>query len=158
MLFSAIQTKNDVSISNRFPEVHKCGIYTHTHTHRHTHTHTHDDNIRRNAFRLIITNNNYLQGSHSVLENSRKYWIVFSVLESPGKVLDFLSWKSRGILSGMLVPLLENVLCVMWRNTLLNLWQMFQKYKCYCDIIGNFWMYLKSSKFRLLLLFIVKHT
>ena len=42
--------KNDVSISNRFPEVHKHGIHTHTHTHTHTqtdrHTHTHDDSIR----------------------------------------------------------------------------------------------------------------
>ena len=33
--------KNDVSISNRFPEVHKRGIQTHTHTHRQKHTHTH---------------------------------------------------------------------------------------------------------------------
>ena len=32
--------KTDVSISNRFPEVHKRGIHTHTHTHIHTHTHT----------------------------------------------------------------------------------------------------------------------
>ena len=30
------KNKNDVCISNRFPEVHKCGI--HTHRHRHTHT------------------------------------------------------------------------------------------------------------------------
>ena len=35
----------DVSISNRFPGVHKRGIYTDTHTH--------DDSIRRNAIRCI---------------------------------------------------------------------------------------------------------
>ena len=35
--------RNDVSISNRFPEIHKRGIHTqrHTHTHTHTDTHTH---------------------------------------------------------------------------------------------------------------------
>ena len=33
--------KNDVSISNRFSEVHKHGIHTHTHTQKHTHTHKH---------------------------------------------------------------------------------------------------------------------
>ena len=43
--------KNEVSISNRFPEVHKRGTHTcththtHTQTHTHTHTHTHDDSI-----------------------------------------------------------------------------------------------------------------
>ena len=31
----------EVSISNRFPEVHKRGIYTQTHTNTHTHTYTH---------------------------------------------------------------------------------------------------------------------
>ena len=41
--------KNDASISNRFPGVHKRGI----HTHRQTDTHTHDDSIRRNAMRCI---------------------------------------------------------------------------------------------------------
>ena len=37
--------KNDVSISNRFPGVHNCGIHalTNTHTHTHTHTHRHTD-------------------------------------------------------------------------------------------------------------------
>ena len=30
--------KNDASISNRFPGVHKRGIHTHTQTDRHTHT------------------------------------------------------------------------------------------------------------------------
>ena len=34
-------TKNDVSILNRFPGVHKRGIYAHAHTHTHTHIHTH---------------------------------------------------------------------------------------------------------------------
>ena len=33
--------KNDVSISNSFPGVHKCGIHTDTQTHTHTDTHTH---------------------------------------------------------------------------------------------------------------------
>ena len=33
--------ENGVSISNRFPEVHKRGIHTHTHTHTDTHTHIH---------------------------------------------------------------------------------------------------------------------
>ena len=42
---------DDVSISNRFPEVHKRGIHTHTHTH------THDDSIRRNAMRCISPKN-----------------------------------------------------------------------------------------------------
>ena len=37
--------KNDVSISNRFSEVHKCGIHTRTQSH------THDDSIRRSAMR-----------------------------------------------------------------------------------------------------------
>ena len=37
--------KNDVTISNRFSEVHKRSIHTHRHTH--THTDTHDDSIRR---------------------------------------------------------------------------------------------------------------
>ena len=32
--------KKTVSISNRFPEVHKRGIRTHIHTHTHTHTST----------------------------------------------------------------------------------------------------------------------
>ena len=63
--------KNDVSISNRFPEIHKYGIHTHarthaltharthtrahtqTHTHSHSHTHTHDDIIKRNAMRCF---------------------------------------------------------------------------------------------------------
>ena len=55
--------KNDVSIANRFPEVHKHGIHAHTHTHtdthtqRQTHTHTHDDSIRRNAMRCISPKN-----------------------------------------------------------------------------------------------------
>ena len=55
--------KNEVSISNRFPEVHKRGIHKHTHTHTdrqtdtHTHTHTHDDSIRRNAMRYISPKN-----------------------------------------------------------------------------------------------------
>ena len=30
--------KNEVSISNRFPGVHKHGIHTQEHTHTHTHT------------------------------------------------------------------------------------------------------------------------
>ena len=47
--------KNDVSISNRFPEVHKRCILTHTD--RQTHTHTHDDSIRRNAMRWIPPKN-----------------------------------------------------------------------------------------------------
>ena len=42
---------DDVSISNRFPEVHKRAAHVHTQTH--THTHTHDDSIRRNAMRCI---------------------------------------------------------------------------------------------------------
>ena len=53
--------KNDFSISNRFPGVHKRVIHTHTHTHTHTqtdtHTHTHDDSIRRNAMRCISPKN-----------------------------------------------------------------------------------------------------
>ena len=55
--------KNDVSTSNRFPEVHKRGIHTHTHTQtdkhtdRHTHTQTHDYSIRRNAMRCISPKN-----------------------------------------------------------------------------------------------------
>ena len=40
--------KNDVSISNRFPGVHKRG------------THTHDDSIRRNAMRCISPKKNVL--------------------------------------------------------------------------------------------------
>ena len=45
--------ENDVSISNRFPEVHKRGIRPHTETH----THTHDDSIRRNAMHCISSKN-----------------------------------------------------------------------------------------------------
>ena len=45
--------KNDVSISNRFHEVHKRGTHTHRQTDRQTHTHTHDDSTRQFvAFRL----------------------------------------------------------------------------------------------------------
>ena len=33
--------ENGVSISNRFPEVHKRGIHTHTQTHTHTDRHAH---------------------------------------------------------------------------------------------------------------------
>ena len=46
----------NVSISNRFPGVHKRGINTHarTHTHTHTHTHTYDDSIRQNAMCRIL--------------------------------------------------------------------------------------------------------
>ena len=44
--------KNDVSISNRFPEVHKRGI--------HTHTHTLYDSIRRNAMSCILPKNAYV--------------------------------------------------------------------------------------------------
>ena len=47
--------KNDVSISNRFPEVHKRGIHIHTQTRRHTDTH--DDIIRQNAMRCISPKN-----------------------------------------------------------------------------------------------------
>ena len=43
--------KNDISISNHFPVVHKCGIYTYRQTDTHTHTDTHDDSIRRNEMR-----------------------------------------------------------------------------------------------------------
>ena len=39
--------KNDVSISNRFPEVYKRGTHT---------QHTHDNSIRRNAMRCISPN------------------------------------------------------------------------------------------------------
>ena len=53
VISSNLKQKVDVSISNRFPEVHKCGI----HKHRHTHTHTHDDSIRRNAMRCISPKN-----------------------------------------------------------------------------------------------------
>ena len=49
MSFQAIKKKNGVSISNRYPEVHKRGIHTQTHTH----IHTHDDGIRRNAMHCI---------------------------------------------------------------------------------------------------------
>ena len=35
------QEKNDVSISNRLPGVHKRGIHTQTHTHTDTQTHRH---------------------------------------------------------------------------------------------------------------------
>ena len=49
--------KNDVSISNRFPEVHKGDTHTHTHTDRQTHTQTHDDSIRRNIMRCISPKN-----------------------------------------------------------------------------------------------------
>ena len=38
--------KNNVSISNRFPGVHKRGIHTHIQTDRQTDRHTHDDSIR----------------------------------------------------------------------------------------------------------------
>ena len=48
--------KNDVSISNRFPEVHKRGIHTQTDRQTHTHTHTYYDSIRRNAMRCISPN------------------------------------------------------------------------------------------------------
>ena len=34
------QFKKNVSISNRFPKVHKRGTHTHTNTHAHVHTHT----------------------------------------------------------------------------------------------------------------------
>ena len=49
-------TKNDISILNHFPEVHKHGI----HTHRYTHTHTLYDIIRRNAMRCISPKNGKL--------------------------------------------------------------------------------------------------
>ena len=42
LLFCAIY-KNDVSISNRFPGVHKRKRDTHTHTYTHTHTHIHNN-------------------------------------------------------------------------------------------------------------------
>ena len=47
--------KNGVSMSNRFPEVHKRGTHTHTQTERQVHTH--DDSIRRNAMRCISPKN-----------------------------------------------------------------------------------------------------
>ena len=47
--------KYDVSISNRFPGVHKRGIHTHTDTDKHTDTH--DDSIKRNAMRCILPKN-----------------------------------------------------------------------------------------------------
>ena len=46
--------KNDVSISNRFPGVHKRGIHTDTLRH------THDDIIRRNAMHCISPKNRCL--------------------------------------------------------------------------------------------------
>ena len=52
--------KNDASISNRFPGVHKRRIHIHTdrQTDRQdTHTHTHDDSVRRNAMRCISPKN-----------------------------------------------------------------------------------------------------
>ena len=52
--------KNDVSISNRFPGIHKRGIHTDTHTDRHTYTH--DDSIRRNAMHCISPKNNKTLG------------------------------------------------------------------------------------------------
>ena len=59
--YSAQFKKNDLSISNRFPGVHKCGIHTdiqtHTDIHTDTQTHTHDDSIRRNAMRCISPKN-----------------------------------------------------------------------------------------------------
>ena len=39
--------KNNVSISNRFPEVRKRGIHTHTHTHTQTDRHTHTQTDRQ---------------------------------------------------------------------------------------------------------------
>ena len=57
--FRAIQKKNEVSVSNRFLEVHKRVTHTHirTHARTHAHTHTHDDSIRRNAVRCISPKN-----------------------------------------------------------------------------------------------------
>ena len=48
--------KNDVSISNHFPEVHKTR-HTHTHTCKNTDTHTLYDSIRRSAMRCISPKN-----------------------------------------------------------------------------------------------------
>ena len=48
--------KNDDSISNRFPGVHK----------RDTHTHTHDDSIRRNAMRCILPKNAFPDDARTV--------------------------------------------------------------------------------------------
>ena len=59
----AIKKKNNVSISNSIPDVHKRGIHTHAHRNTHTdtdtdtHTHTHDDSNRRNAMRCISPKN-----------------------------------------------------------------------------------------------------
>ena len=65
MSFHAILIKNDVSISNLFPEVHKRGIHTdrYTDTNIDTHTRTHDDRIRRNAMRCISPKNGILISS-----------------------------------------------------------------------------------------------
>ena len=49
--------KNDVSISNSFPGVHKRGIHTDTQTHTHTQTYTYDDSVRRNSWRCISLKN-----------------------------------------------------------------------------------------------------
>ena len=51
VLFRTIFKKNDVSISNRFLQLHKRGIHTQTDTH----TDTHDDSIRRNAMLTVFT-------------------------------------------------------------------------------------------------------
>ena len=53
--------KNDFSISNHFPEVHKRSIHTQTHTHTDTNKQTHTyrlyDSIRRNAMPCISPKN-----------------------------------------------------------------------------------------------------
>ena len=49
--------KNDVSISNRFPEVHKRGTHTCARARAHTDTHTRDDSLRRNRMHCISPKN-----------------------------------------------------------------------------------------------------
>ena len=96
--------KNDVSISNRFTEVHKHGTHTHTNTHTrtnththihtlthtHSHTHTHDDSIRRYAMRCIspkyYSNETTLLSFHDHLAND-----IFHQQVSYQQLFDFIA-------------------------------------------------------------------
>ena len=69
--------KTDVSISNRFPGVHKRGIHIYTHTHTHTQTHTLYDSMRRNAMRCISPKN-HISLKKIQVQSDRKFFIKIS--------------------------------------------------------------------------------
>ena len=93
--------KYDVSISNRFPGVHKRGIRTHT---RQTDRHTHDDDSnRRNAMRCISPKNEIYSNSQSYIW---AFQSVRSFLDSPrtGRRYDRQIYRSAFVIGRNLQP------------------------------------------------------